>query len=285
LAGIGKPMKRTQYIGSGDVASFIDWFARKVGDQSVRHSYVDRRTQRRVVFDGLCSALDQYRWNGKSYDQNADDLDKLRSGLAKAMKIEDRKERDKSVCASCVEVMEWGRVAPRNKKWLFDNEDGLASTIANVCGILRSEDDDLSSFPVNMRFNAGMTKIYSLLVSAFIIYDSRVAAALGWFVVQWLRELDDPTLPEPLSFPWMPAKEAPNAGNPKKRDPSCGPYNFPRVNGSAAHARWNLRASWILAEALRKSKEACFYQKGDPLRWSYPDSVDGVGLRKSASAE
>ena len=28
----------------------------------------------------------------------------------------------------------------------------------------------------------------------------------------------------------------------------------------------NLRASWILAETLRKSKEACFHRKSDPLR-------------------
>ena len=83
-------MRRAQYIGGTDVASFIDWFAEKVGDQSVHHGYDDRRTRRtrrRVVFDGLCGALAQYRWNRKSYDENADDLNDLRSGLKNAMEI------------------------------------------------------------------------------------------------------------------------------------------------------------------------------------------------------
>lgn len=38
-----------------------------------------------------------------------------------------------------------------------------------------------------LRFNAGMTKVYSLLADSLIIYDSRVAAALGWIVVKYCQ--------------------------------------------------------------------------------------------------
>jgi hypothetical protein len=37
----------------------------------------------------------------------------------------------------------------------------------------------------NLRLSSGMIKVYSLLCKDFIIYDSRVAAGLGWMVVKY----------------------------------------------------------------------------------------------------
>ena len=65
-----------------------------------------------------------------------------------------------------------------------------------------------------------MTKIYSLLVDDFIIYDTRVAAALGWAIVKYCREQKLEELPEYLRFPWGAAKEAPKTLRPKQRNPS-----------------------------------------------------------------
>lgn len=60
---------------------------------------------------------------------------------------------------------------------------GLANEIDSVKTILSGNDDN-SALKVR-RFNAGMSKVYSLIVADFIIYDSRVAAALAWFVARW----------------------------------------------------------------------------------------------------
>lgn len=73
------------------------------------------------------------------------------------------------------------------------------------------------------------------------------------------------TLAELLAFSWMPAKEAPNRGDPKTHDPSRGPYRFTKVNNSSVHVLWNIRASWTY-EGLRKSEKLCFHGKTNPLR-------------------
>jgi hypothetical protein len=259
-------MNSKEYMADPNVASFTDWFARKLGERAIRHQYVDRETGNRVVFHGLCDALAQYSWNQRLYDQNAVDLDELRLGLRKAMKIQDSNRRDEAVRTWCNRVLRWGGVIPHNSQWLADNRVGLAKTIACVCEFLRSG-NDVDGFPEGTRFNAGMTKIYSLLVSDFIIYDSRVAAALGWFVVEWCGEIKASALAELLAFSWMPAKEAPSRRDPKTRNPSRGPYRFARVNNSSVvHVLWNVRASWILTEVLRKSEKLCFHGKANPLR-------------------
>lgn len=67
----------------------------------------------------------------------------------------------------------------------------------------------------------------------------------------------------------MPAREVPNHCDPKTRDPSRGPYGFTQVNSPVVHVLWNIRASWILNEVLRKSRKSetlCFHRKANPLR-------------------
>jgi hypothetical protein len=89
-----------------------------------------------------------------------------------------------------------------------------------------------------------------LLVKDFIIYDSRVGAALGWIVAKYCEEKQLPGVPAELAFPWAPSKEAPNAKSPKNRNPGRGAFWFPRLVAGPQHAHWNLKASWVLAEVL-----------------------------------
>ncbi|MHB2080818.1 hypothetical protein [Pseudomonas asiatica] len=59
----------------------------------------------------------------------------------------------------------------------------------------------------HLRFNAGMTKVYALICEDFLIYDSRVAAALGWLVVKYCEAHGIAKVPDALCFPWAAAKE------------------------------------------------------------------------------
>jgi len=54
--------------------------------------------------------------------------------------------------------------------------------------ILRDGDLDSPKFKRNLRVNAGMSKVYSLICESFIIYDSRVVAALGWLVMKYCSD-------------------------------------------------------------------------------------------------
>ena len=110
-----------------------------------------------------------------------------------------------------------------------------------------------------------MTKVYSLLVPNFIIYDSRVAAALAWLVTKWCKHVSKRSVPDLLAFPCMPAKDGDNPRIRKSRNPSCGDWFFPRMNGNVRrHAQWNLRASWVLRECLNLSSGTEFHKCPPP---------------------
>jgi hypothetical protein len=107
-----------------------------------------------------------------------------------------------------------------------------------------------------------MTKVYSLICDDFVIYDSRVAAALGWAVLRFCKATGRATVPSLLQFPFAPAKEALNQITPKRRDPSQGAFQFPRLYRGRHHAEWNLKASWALKAALACAPEKSLFRAG-----------------------
>lgn len=97
--------------------------------------------------------------------------------------------------------MRWGGVFPRNGEWLRENSKGLAAYLASRSKQLNGSGADESKLDGFERFNSGMSKIYSLLADDFIIYDTRVAAALGWIIVKFCQELSVNLVPEALRCP------------------------------------------------------------------------------------
>ena len=94
---------------------------------------------------------------------------------------------------------------------------------------------------------AGLTKVYACLTDEFVIYDSRVGAALGLLARTFATEteLDDPDL-DPIRFPWGSGNTSSKTAN--RRNPSALPYSFPKYKNERMHAEWNLRASWLLSQ-------------------------------------
>lgn len=261
-------MHRTQYLNS--VNDFIDWFASNIGHASLfAHSYIDRRSNpaapRTLTFTTLFDACKQYHWKhngafGSPAGACLQSNDAVLSALRQALQSAINTVNDSKTLTASSAVMSWGGVRAGNVRWLTANSKGLAQTIASVCAAL---DSGNLSHPVltscqPLRFNAGMTKVYSLLVNDFIIYDSRVAAALGWIVVKYCQDRKLPAVPRELAFPWAPAKEAATARFPKNRDPGLGNYHFPRLISGELHAIWNLKAGWILAEVLARAAHSSF---------------------------
>jgi hypothetical protein len=272
-------MHRSQYLGtdtlgtkSHAVRDFIDWLAMNLSSKTLFvHDYVDRRSGRKWQFNGLEDACVQYQWShqealgapaGSTLSTNDAALNALRDALQRSLATAD----DAAVCAAARAVMKWGGVQAGNTSWLQTNTKGLAELLSSTTATLNS--GDLGRLDKNLRFNAGMTKVYSLLARDFIIYDSRVAAALGWLVVKYCRENSLSRVPEGLAFPWASPKEATNAAAPKNRNPGQHGLSFPRLRSGRFHAQWNLQASWILAEVLRRDTTSQFAQLSHiaPLR-------------------
>lgn len=252
-------MKTKQaYATLPHVASFIEWLAGQLdADTSFQHSYTNRRTGAEWACTSLYDAYASYVWNhpgnkrlayhpGSSSISNDNALAALRQDLI-AAGVDDEKMHE-----ATVDIMAWGGVSARNATWLTENKIGLGRMVTSVAAALAKNDpDDLVLKSKALRFNSGMTKVYSLLCDNFVIYDSRVAAALGMLVVRYCKAKGLQRVPAALKFPWAAAKESESTIAPKRRNPSTGTLEFTRLRSGAHHARWNMNASWVLSQAAK----------------------------------
>ncbi len=253
-------MLKIDYLNNKEIQRFINWLSRNLDNSTLEHSYQNRRTKTTIKFNSLYDAYAKYSWNfpalplldiprGNSFPESAEALSKLQLALSAAITNGD----DSAACDAAIAVMAWGGVTAGNTLWLRNQTQGLVELLSNARDALASGDTSSKTITSNIRFNAGMTKIYSLIVDNFIIYDSRVAAALGWAVVKFCQESGISTVPSELDFSWAPAKESPQQLNPKCRNPSIGGYQFSRLSSGYRHAECNMRASWVL-EAVTEDR-------------------------------
>lgn len=239
------------------VAEFIEWLAGELDSPAlIKHAYIDRRSGMMWSCDSLYGAYQAYAWNhpgntrlgfapGVCSASNAKALDALRDDLQAAG------SNDALILQAALDVMAWGGVTAHNAEWLKANEAGLARMLLEVKTALINKDPAaLVLRSKALRFNSGMTKIYSLICPDFVIYDSRVAAALGLLVVKYCQAKGLGKVPAGLDFPWAAAKESGSTLDPKRRNPSTGSLRFKRLRSGAHHARWNINASWVLAQVV-----------------------------------
>lgn len=267
-------MKTKQaYATLPHVSGFIDWLAAQLDSKTLfNHQYVERRSRKEWSCDSLFGAYESYSWSfpgnarlaynsGSCSTSNAKALEALRQDLLAAG------TDDTLVLQAATDVMAWGGVTARNVGWLKANKVGLGRMIQEVkIALIRKDPDALVLRSKALRFNAGMTKIYSLICPDFLIYDSRVAAALGLLVVHYCKAKGLTQVPSALCFPWACAKENENVSAPKRRNPSTGTLQFTRLRSGSHHARWNMRANWVLSQVIahRAAAQSPFQQIDAP---------------------
>ena len=261
-----------EFLRDSDVKTFVAWFANCLASCTPRHSYQTAAADH-YDFDGLVGALNKYDWGfslvfpgdsmvtaGHTYADNEAALERLGSQLVAA--VNNPEPSDVETLRWSRSVMTWGGVIAHNGVWLQKNAGGLTEMLRDAKRTLSLSDERA----VVRRFNAGMSKIYSLLVDNFIIYDSRVAASLAWFVSKWCHETKKDRVPDLLKFRCLRPKEAADAMLHKVRNPSCGHFKWGWVNTTQQHVLWNLRSSWLLQAALANSPSSEFAAQRRPLR-------------------
>jgi hypothetical protein len=116
-----------------------------------------------------------------------------------------------------------------------------------------------------LNLDSGTTKIYSLLAKNFIIYDSRVGAALCMLVRAWhgVNLSKENELTEALKFTWGSARKKIDGNRTTEtRDPNNGKrprlLNFYEAKKIDPIKRFsdNVHSSWLLSTILEKN-EAC----------------------------
>ncbi|MCW3490220.1 hypothetical protein [Dethiobacter alkaliphilus] len=264
-------MHKKDYLNSPTVLSFVKWLTPLLDTAGLFvHQYVDRSSGRRWQCNSIYDAFCKYQWafnfrdsnnliqSGTTFSENTQALERLQKQLRSALLNNDANSLYTVTCM----IFQWGGVSARNTDWASKNCSELLSIYRQGMHMLNPDQaDDKGPFP--SRFNSGMTKVYSLLLNDFIIYDSRVGAALGYLVVRYCRERGLGCVHHLLQFPWAAAKES-NSVNPKMRNPSAGTLYIKQISNPQDHARWNLRASWLLNETVKFSKK--FGRERDPLR-------------------
>ncbi|GJH14293.1 hypothetical protein CBA19CS11_35665 [Caballeronia novacaledonica] len=268
-------MTKSEYLSSGHVPSFIEWLSGNLDSNAFAHACFNRRDRRQWQCASLYDAFTQYHWpqpgvtrlrvaEGVSFESSALALSALRDELLPALEQRD----NEGARAACVDVMLWGGVGPGNISWLIKNEAELVAVLVRTRDAIDADDTDHAEFSKpGFRFNAGMTKVYSLICRDFIIYDSRVAAALGWLVVKYCRLRGANTVPVELQFPWAPAR-AGTFARAKRRNAGEDQLRFPSLAGARMHVEWNMKASWLLQAVLQHAIErgSAFAAIKDPGR-------------------
>ena len=244
--------EKDEYLNDVHVGGFIRYLSDMVIDvnpqilnhnftvEPVNKHFLDTQIREGVQYPTIQDAFDGYVWNKLNYAENQLRLTVISNNLRGA-------GTENDLYQACLECLEWGaggkqfKLYTANRDWLWvrKRQVQLSVLLDNSKAQLSSTQPDMIGFKYNhYRMNSGFTKIYALKYDNFIIYDSRVAAALGLLVRRYCQQNQLGEVPPNLAFHWS---------GTQKRNPSFGNYTFSRLNNnSRKHAEWNIKANWIL---------------------------------------
>ena len=245
-------MKRDEYLADEHVAGFTKWANQLVtGDLRLTHQWTSRGTDFRCT--SLYGALEGYWWpdnsNGLGWQATAQRLRKFRTNFEDIGTI-DSPDKQARFVDNAEDIVRWGGIplSRRLADWRSMTPEQLQALIEDIRAKLDPQTADIANLSVFPYMGSGFSKVYSVLIDSFPIYDSRVACALNCLVdIYCRREMVRPK-PELLKLR-MPPRREPNTIRYHRCD-------RPRMNNdSAAYARDNLKAAWLLQEMVRKPGE------------------------------
>ena len=250
-------MNRSQYLADPHVREFLAWVRPKLSqDGAFVHHYVPARGSPwncRSLFDGY----EHYDWpfkvalagesavRGRTFKENQAVLARLAQMLREGLSADDREQFYEAAIAT----LRWGGVFPRNGATLLQLGDRIVAEFAGAASQLDPAAADTERIERVHLMNAGFTKVYSLLLDGFPIYDGRVGATLGYLARLYCEDAAISRTPASLRFAWGVAKGSTPGEAKKNRNPSSGTIRFPALRADVRlHTRCNLMAAWLLGE-------------------------------------
>ena len=240
-------MKRSEYLSAPPVPQFVAWLRNLVGGQhgSLTHDYhVDNC--RSWSCSSLWEAHQRYTWNGTAFEQNQMILDTLRLELRNAVDNNDGAGFIRTACR----VLEWGGVTNKNVQTLCCLGDKALLCFVDAARKIDPATADTQQIKSVRFMNSGWTKVYSLLLDGFPIYDGRVGAAMGYLVRLYSQCSGATEVAPLLHFRWSHGKGQ------QHRDPSSTKFKFETLQycpqGRHEWVKCNLRLAWILGEVCNE---------------------------------
>ena len=262
---------------------FIDWMVTRLcNNDGQLHSWISSGNwhiglNREQVWEctDLFDAYEKYYWGThnpinneriSSYNESASILENLSGNLHESLA-----NNNNDTLTHCNMVLKWGGVY---------NYSNIATTIRskipetlvpeylNQCKNALNNITQLNNNPITVTINnheydlqldSGTTKIFSLIANEFIMYDSRVGAALAMLVKKWALE-EREEIPDALKFSWQGNLNR----NPNINDDCVRNNIFPNFAGTQSRISYNIAANWLCKEILVRGKkqypDSCFYQ-------------------------
>ncbi len=243
-------MNRSSYLDDRDVRGFLHWMVPLVSGKHPLHHRWDSPKWGPWCCKSLFGAYEKYFWpfsatvpgessprRRRSYDDTVEILKVLTDKLRGSAEVQDAS----TFLEAAVRVVKWGGV-PKNEIRLRALGPNALSALTKAAGQLKPAVADLGDLANVTDMNSGFSKIYSLLIDGFPIYDSRVACALASLVRLYCEEFNLPEVPKTLAF------RIPASRGSVSRDPSTPAFKFRRLwAGQAQHyATSNIKAAWLM---------------------------------------
>jgi hypothetical protein len=271
-------MTKEDYLNTKEIQLFIDWILPKISvHNGFCHSYTNRRNNKKWHCNNIYNAYENYEWafssylpiknekiKGKNFEVSAGFLNEIKKGMLSSIKKNDHS----TLIKYSNSLLKWGGVTQRNSQKIKDLGSTIVPYYQFIEEKLNPENVDLNDDFNGINMNSGFTKIYAVLIPDFVIYDSRVGAALGLLVKKFLEESNNEKIPESLNFSYGRARSTKNDYNShnlrNSRDPSSDKFVFTCLNNNPIrHIKNNIQANWLLKEIAMRSK---FRNTPTPLR-------------------
>lgn len=260
-------MNQQQYIIQEDVQSFIRWVNSKSIPNSFIHQYFHKNSRKDWTCNSIFNAFENYDWPfkafnpvtkqtvvGRSFKESTEYLDQVSIGLRQAIKANDQH----LAMQYCEAVLAWGGVLAGNRKRLDVVAGGNAviPCLKEAQEILNPAMFDSNDNLKGIHLNSGFSKIYSLIIDDFVIYDGRVGAALGLLVRMFHEDTGRQTIGSELSFYYGIKKG--ESGAESTRNPSKAPYTFKALNTNVpTYIYNNMKANWLI-KAIAHHPDSAF---------------------------
>ena len=255
-------MRRDEYLADEHVSGFTGWAGQLVtGDLRLAHRWKSRGTDFECA--SLFGALERYRWPDNShaldYRATARHLREFRLNFEDIGAIDNRVKQARFV-DNAEAIFGWGGIRNLGKlnEWRSVSPERLQALVEDIRAKLNPETGDTANLASFYYMGSGFSKVYSVLIDGFPIYDSRVACALNCLVGIYCRRQKVGPKPDSLKLR-MPPRRVPKAVRYHRCD-------RPRVNNdSGAYARDNLKAAWLLGEMVREPGEFGEVEMFEPM--------------------
>ncbi len=257
-------LSRAEYLSSQDVQQFSGWLAARLDQpDSLKHSYFLKSADSQWSCSSLYDAYQKYWWpfefecpalgrkvsGSEGLSSSLDYLTELANIFRPAVE-----KGDVEATINCaLSVLDWGGVLGKNRARVIAMGRDICGNLAYISEKLKMNTVRLGENQ-DIHINSGFTKIYSLLVDDFIMYDGRVGAALGLLGRLYCQETGLVKIPQEIEFSYGRGQEAPGGmTGPNRRNPSTAAFRLPEFTGNRQrHLDDNIKAGWLLKDLADK---------------------------------